>query len=615
MVLPYDWQNGRFYNSQIAYSTDANSSIADNRVLSFTYSFNDSVKACSSNEYDTLKRLKTKEIALDEGSISFKKVFNYDKTRINSVVETLSDTNVGTENYTYDALGRISEYSFTSPNGNDYRKYHYDSLGQLVREDNAALDKTIVYCYNEAGNIVNTKTYGYTTSESLGSPIAQQSFAYDTTHPDMMRGIGTTDVGYDTSGYPTTYGSYNTAWTRGKLSRLSGKPSTTGVHCYYYTYNAQGQRTERSYTYTRPIGTGAVALGSLLNYNIGYTYDQSGRLISESKSSQYYGDGSTVEKNTYLYDETGIVGMVYTSASGVATTYYFKRNLLGDVIGIYNTGGTKVGGYAYDAWGNCTITLNTNGIATRNPIRYRGYYYDEDTKLYYLNARYYSPEWHRFISPDDTSYLDPDRVNGLNLYAYCNNDPVNYSDPSGHSLILTTALILMGVGATIGLGYAAYTDYSDDYDINGSVGWQTYVGSALIGGAIGFGIGYFGPSIASFLGSSFSFALPSFGALNMGGALALVGSTTITITGAQIAGGAIAATGIGIMLFSKGFGPRMGHNQHEKQMWNEAMNQLGITDKDLIQRLHHELHKYPYQDKLKGLLKVLREILAKWGKL
>ncbi len=76
--------------------------------------------------------------------------------------------------------------------------------------------------------------------------------------------------------------------------------------------------------------------------------------------------------------------------------------------------------------------MSRNGIAAKNPIRYRGYYYDEDTKLYYLNARYYSPEWRRFISPDDTAYLDPESVNGLNLYAYCNNDPVNYADPSGH---------------------------------------------------------------------------------------------------------------------------------------------------------------------------------------
>ncbi|MBQ5793963.1 MAG: RHS repeat-associated core domain-containing protein, partial [Clostridia bacterium] len=118
--------------------------------------------------------------------------------------------------------------------------------------------------------------------------------------------------------------------------------------------------------------------------------------------------------------------MQYTGSSA-AGTYYFQRNLLGDVVGIYNTAGTKVAGYAYDAWGNCTITLDANGIATRNPIRYRGYYYDEDTKLYYLNARYYNPEWRRFISPDDTGYLDPETPNGLNLYTYCGNDPVSCS--------------------------------------------------------------------------------------------------------------------------------------------------------------------------------------------
>ena len=180
-----------------------------------------------------------------------------------------------------------------------------------------------------------------------------------------------------------------------------------------------------------------------------------------------------------------VIMILERSIDSVSNTYYLQRNLLGDVVGIYNTSGTKVGGYTYDAWGNCTITQNTGGIASVNPIRYRGYYYDADMNLYYLNARYYSPEWRRFISPDDTAYLNSDTANGLNLYTYCNNDPINYADPSGHSFILTTALILTGVRATIGLGYAAYTDYSDDYDINGSVGWQTYVGSAIIGGAIG----------------------------------------------------------------------------------------------------------------------------------
>ncbi len=126
--------------------------------------------------------------------------------------------------------------------------------------------------------------------------------------------------------------------------------------------------------------------------------------------------------------------MLYT-LNGVTTTYYFHRNLLGDVISIYDTSGNEVVRYAYDAWGNCTITSDTTkyDVATANPIRYRGYYYDADTNLYYLNARYYSPELRRFISPDDTAYLDPETPNGLNLYAYCINDPVNYYDPSGYA--------------------------------------------------------------------------------------------------------------------------------------------------------------------------------------
>ena len=95
--------------------------------------------------------------------------------------------------------------------------------------------------------------------------------------------------------------------------------------------------------------------------------------------------------------------------------------------------------YTYDAYGNCTRGYTTNtDLADSNPIRYRSYYYDKDTGLYYLNARYYNPEWRRFISPDDTAYLDPDTPNGLNLYACCGNDSVNYKQRpvfSGGSVI------------------------------------------------------------------------------------------------------------------------------------------------------------------------------------
>ena len=117
----------------------------------------------------------------------------------------------------------------------------------------------------------------------------------------------------------------------------------------------------------------------------------------------------------------------------------------GDVVAIYDTTGNKVVEYSYDAWGNCTIESATTNydLAHANPIRYKGYYYDEATKLYYLNARYYSPEFRRFISLDDTNYLVPKNVNGCNLYSYCGNDPVNFVDPSGHLIELGVIVFLV----------------------------------------------------------------------------------------------------------------------------------------------------------------------------
>ncbi len=94
--------------------------------------------------------------------------------------------------------------------------------------------------------------------------------------------------------------------------------------------------------------------------------------------------------------------------------------------------------YVYDAWGNHKV-LNPDGsentnpsfIGNINPIRYRSYYYDVETGLYYLHSRYYDPRTGRFISPDSTDYLDPSMISGMNLYAYCGNNPVNRSDLTG----------------------------------------------------------------------------------------------------------------------------------------------------------------------------------------
>ena len=184
--------------------------------------------------------------------------------------------------------------------------------------------------------------------------------------------------------------------------------------------------------------------------------------------------------------------MVHTVGS-IASTYYFQRNLQGDVVAIYDKNGALKAKYLYDAWGNCTISSETTSydVANANPIRYRGHYYDDDTGLYYCNARYYSPKWRRFISPDDTAYLDPESVNGLNLYCYCNNDPVNFVDPSGHEWYDVLGWIGLGLAAaaaivlTAGLAGAVIGGIAGGIIYGAAIGTLAFGAVGAVGGAVG----------------------------------------------------------------------------------------------------------------------------------
>ena len=143
--------------------------------------------------------------------------------------------------------------------------------------------------------------------------------------------------------------------------------------------------------------------------------------------------------------------------------------------------------YEYDAWGNCNRYASSNvDLAHVNPIRYRSYYYDQNTGLYYLNARYYNPQWRRFISPDDTAYLDPETPNGLNLYAYCNNDPVNYVDPSGCTPEWLSNFLFVGAGVLLiaGLAIATIATGGAAAGVAGAV-FAGALKGALIGAAVG----------------------------------------------------------------------------------------------------------------------------------
>ena len=194
----------------------------------------------------------------------------------------------------------------------------------------------------------------------------------------------------------------------------------------------------------------------------------------------------------------------------------------GDVTALYTQNGL-IATYVYDAWGNHKI-FGANGveivdnehIARLNPIRYRGYYYDEVTSLYYLNTRYYDADVGRFISPDSVDYLNPESINGLNLYAYCGNNPVNRFDPTGHSW----ESFWNGVGNW----------FSDNW-VKLAIGAGVVIAGAIVTAATcGTGLGFFAAFGGALLTSAKAVAIST--AISAGISLAVGGITTGSWKGA-----------------------------------------------------------------------------------
>ena len=202
--------------------------------------------------------------------------------------------------------------------------------------------------------------------------------------------------------------------------------------------------------------------------DISYTYLSDGqryiKTVDGVETTYHYNNGLLLSETTgdetirYYYDSNEtIIEIGYQKGSEEEKYYFFARNAFGDVIALYRSSDSVlIGTYEYDAWGRIiSVTeaqegIDTDGILTKNPFRYRGYYYDAETGFYYLNARYYDPEIRRFISADDQIAGIGESVIGYNLFAYCNNNPVGYADYDGHMSSRTKEILKnIAIGAGV----------------------------------------------------------------------------------------------------------------------------------------------------------------------
>ena len=298
--------------------------------------------------------------------------------------------------YTYDANGNI-----TSVNDGTYTTYYfYDSQNQLIRENSEATGKSRVWTYDGAGNITSRKEYTYINNAAIGNLLSTVQYGYtNSTWGDLLTNYNGQAFTYDAVGNLTFDGTWGYTWEHGRQLKSMTGSSTT----WNFTYNADGLRTGRT------------------NGTTTYSYVYNGSQLSQM----------TVGSNVlyFTYDASGIPLSVTCNGA----TYYYVTNLQGDVSAILNSSGTAVVLYTYDAWGNILTTTGSMAttLGTLNPLRYRGYVYDAETGLYYLQSRYYNPELGRFINAD--AYVSTGQgFVGNNMFAYCGNNPVNCSDPSGY---------------------------------------------------------------------------------------------------------------------------------------------------------------------------------------
>lgn len=410
--------------------------------------------------YDDLGRLtgyQVKENAQNviSRTIQYKqRADGFTTTLIGNWIQSYGST-TKTHAYTFDGNSNIKAVTV----GGQKISYVYDTLGQLTRVNDQVLNETWTYTYDLGGNILSKKRYAYTEG-TLGTVLESISYGYtDSDWSDLLTSYNGNTITYDQIGNTLSDGTWEYTWENGRqLAR-----QTSGANTVFYTYDANGQRLTKE-------------SGNLKYY---YTYDG---ITLKYLRVAYETSDDTICEMYFQYGQTGLEAIQYIQGS-LKDTYYVVTNLQGDVIGLVDGSGTEVVSYTYDAWGNLRSMTGSlaSTVGQYNPIRYRGYVYDNETGFYYLNSRYYNPEWGRFINAD--IYVSTGQgMTGANMFAYCGNDPANREDVTGKKAI---AFSLNFSAAFVGGGAVSY---SFAVDTSGNIAIQKSTANILkpcSGGVVG----------------------------------------------------------------------------------------------------------------------------------
>ena len=398
------------------------------------------------NEYNELDMLRYSKVYSGSKQIlsnyySYKTNSKY-QNALSSIIEEESKfygSSHYIRSYKTDSLGNVTNVS-DSVFGS--HAYTYNSRGFLIKEDNTN------YTYDDNGNMITSgnSTYKYDNLNRLIS-INGDSIFYSFTNPGNPRLFKDTEYKFE-----------------GR--RLVGISEDLGVdeqQTVDYTYNSNGL---------------------IIKKVLGYWYADD--RDSEEYTTKYYYDGEKLiteigprNRLDFLYDENGILyGLIKDSSR----KYFYIRDFMSNILGLVDNSGNIVVKYKYDAYGNRISITDTSGcdLGNINPFRYKGYYYDDDVEMYYCKSRFYVPSWHRWLNSYSISYLEPKNITSLNLFTYCNNNPVMYVDPSDKFTILD---LLIGIGSSL-----VFEVIEDALDGNGmDHDWKDYHGTGISGvfGALG----------------------------------------------------------------------------------------------------------------------------------